>query len=330
MNYSNSNSINSQINSLRTDSDITMSNSNSNVDKYYVEDGLDAIFFANIDSDKLKKRWFYMNTVLKDKLNCQGCLEEIRKCYFIGLPKTYTLAIDFEIGKKGKGKMLNDNDYVYCNDLTSIFSVIIKSSSKITPFRLFHLSFHSIRPKAISTENRLRANKRNIICTRFEKQQHASLGVAPDAEHTEGAIHIKIDNLIFLGITKERLNEAETLFKRIIFDENNQKLEYLTQNFGNEDNIDLKSYVSKISKTNLEKDIDTVIRDLTSQLGKATKAKNQDEIAILTVLINEKTDNKSKLEEVLLIKSEENIQLVKVISSQVLLSFNENLSSILR
>ena len=331
MNFSNSNSINSQINSIRKESDIIMSNSNSNSDRYYVEDDLDAIFFANINSDKLKKQWLSMNKVLKDKLNCHGCLEEIRQSYFIDLPKTYTLSIDFEIGKKGREKLLNDNDYVYCNDLTSIFSVIITTSSaKIISFRLFHLSFHSIRPKAKSTDDRLRPNKKNIICTRFEKQPSAPVDVSVAAEESEGAIHIKIDNLIFLGTTKERLNETETLFKRIIFDEKNKQLEYLTPDFGNEHTIDLKSYVSKLSKTNLEKDIDTVIRDLNTQLGKAKKAKNEEEVVLLTKLIDKKTTNKSILESILLEKSKANIHLVKVISVQVLLSFNENLFNVLK
>lgn len=100
MNYSNSNSINSQINSARSEYELSMSDTDSNVDRYYVEDRTDAIFFDNIDTIKLKKKWLSMNTVLKDKLNCEQCLSEIREKFFIELPKTYKLAIDFEIGKK--------------------------------------------------------------------------------------------------------------------------------------------------------------------------------------------------------------------------------------
>ena len=336
MNYSNSNSINSQINSTRSEYELSMSDTDSNVNRYYVEDRTDAIFFDNIDTFELKKKWLSMNMVLRDKLNCDECLSEIREKFFIELPKTYKLAIDVEIGKKGKQRLLEDLDYVFCDDLSSIFSVIITdSASATTAFRLFHLSFHSIRPKAKQIDDRLRPNIKNMVCTRFERVPEAvdaalAADVAAVEEESEGAIHIKIDNLVYLGTKQPRLDDKETLFKRIVFNEDTEKLEYLTEKFGKEDSINLDSYVSKSSIGNLIKYIDIVIRDLDTQLNKAKKQKKETEIARLEAIIAKKNDNKTNLIPILLQKSRENIHLLKVISLQVLLSFNENLSDVLR
>ena len=56
MNYSNSNSINSQINSTRSEYELSMSDTDSNVNRYYVEDRTNSIFFHNIDTFELTKK----------------------------------------------------------------------------------------------------------------------------------------------------------------------------------------------------------------------------------------------------------------------------------
>lgn len=219
--------------------------------------------------------------------------------------------------------------------MSSIFSVIITdSASATTGFRLFHLSFHSIRPKAKQIDDKLRPNIKNMVCTRFERVPDAA-DAALAAEESEGGIHIKIDNLVYLGTKKERLNERDTLFKRIIFNEDTQKLEYLREEFGNEDTIktDLylhDSYLRNSSIGNLIKYIDIVIRDLDTQLNKAKKQKKETEIARLEAIISKKNDNKTNIISILIQKSKENIHLLKVISLQVLLSFNQSLPSVLK
>jgi hypothetical protein len=269
----------SEINSLRSESDISFSQSNSDEDAYYLEDDIDSIFYRNINFEKLKKIWTFINNEICIKLN-KDYLPIFKEFYFIALPISYKLRIELRIGRKDK--LSADPDYVYCDNLMSTFSLIITSghNAEIGKFKLFHLSFHSMRPKAIEdktfAKSGLRKNKRNIICTRYPKRPEDVLAVkaakateataaaAAIEEARSGGIHIKIDNLVYLAAfdpSKDIRIHVNTPFKRITFDDETQQLKYLTDNFSK--NMDIQRYVDKyLEAAMIKHQLDLVLKNL--------------------------------------------------------------------